>query len=248
MTMIPPAPPPQEDEDDPLAASVATIQARPDQPEESKQTGLFGLPAVTVNMPKWNWQGYLSFGKSSGSNAAKEVEAKQEEPSKIEKANNDEGTDAATLKSNETEQQPSSPDDSNNVDVDSGALEEALSTERLLPPLETSTLAPASETDDEDRTPLIERSRSVEYSLAVDDVSSSPQSSMTILPRRVNRSPSPPPLPAFSVCQVHLAEEGSIMTKRRDVHYYTVCSFIFYTDSVLTLDLAERDDACASRC
>ena len=65
MSMVPPPAPPTED---PLAASVDTIQPVPDSDSpESKAatTGLFGLPAVNVNMDvrKWNWNPF-PFGKN----------------------------------------------------------------------------------------------------------------------------------------------------------------------------------------
>lgn len=73
-----------------LASSVDTIKGKQSQPSQDDGGHfLTNMPTINMNMDmrKWNWPGYLTFGKpspsksSSGSNAAEKKEEPQEEVS-----------------------------------------------------------------------------------------------------------------------------------------------------------------------
>ncbi|KAJ2930830.1 hypothetical protein H1R20_g6261, partial [Candolleomyces eurysporus] len=122
MSMVPPPDAPTED---PLARSVDTIQPGPDSdPGESKanSTGIFGLPAVNVNMDvrKWNWN---PFGKGGSKSTG---ESDQDE----QKETNPTVPDQAPRDNIEQGQQPDSAhQEATEVQVDSKSLEEALASD-----------------------------------------------------------------------------------------------------------------------
>ncbi|KAF6761701.1 hypothetical protein DFP72DRAFT_803511 [Ephemerocybe angulata] len=235
MAMIPP---PTAHAEDPIASSVDTIQQHNPDSKSKDSTGLFSLPTVNMNvnmdMRKWNWQSYLTFGKGgAGSSKSKKEESKEEDQKDAEEVPvPPEGKEEVPETSEEDSSSPKST-----VELDSKALEDALSSEGSLRTAATSeseaehspepqeggeTVAenpdPDTDTVDETDAPSDEDSAALQADL----VSSSPQSSMTILPRpRAPSTRSPTPVPTFTSRRVYLASsEDSIATKKREVHYY----------------------------
>ncbi|RXW21668.1 hypothetical protein EST38_g4185 [Candolleomyces aberdarensis] len=239
MSMVPPPAAPTED---PLARSVDTIQPDPpdSDPGESKgnSTGIFGLPAVNVNMDvrKWNWN---PFGKGGSKSAEESAQDEQKEtnatvPDQPPRDDIEQG-----------EQPDSAHQEATEVQVDSKSLEEALASEGL-----SSTAQPeAEEPKEEDQASRKQEPSEVdtlridtdssrltrEHSLSVDqenrhlhidDGTASPQSSKTILPRArfpssSSRSSTPAP-PEFSRCLLYLpSSDDLVVTRKRPVFYYT---------------------------
>lgn len=243
MTMIPP--PRTLTEEETLASPVATIQPTPTaEPSASNSPGMFNLPSVNMPNVKWNWQNYLTFGKNgaSSSNPSPKEKVEEQETQASEEVPPPAPDD---VKSDAVEQ----PRPSMEVEIDSSSLEEALSSEGASSPspdvaatqrMEVNSVEDQGTSHNEDVESHQPDADGDSLALTVEPVSSSPQSSRTILPRPhppSSPTPSSPPLPTWSRCKVHMpSSENRYLTETRVVHYCIVrivasSSFTYFLNS-----------------
>ncbi|EDR14001.1 uncharacterized protein LACBIDRAFT_305341 [Laccaria bicolor S238N-H82] len=211
MSIVPPSTS-TEDRTSPLSSSVDTIKGKvpamsnPNQSgDPKKEAGNFlGMPAMNVNMDvrKWNWPGYLTFGRGSSSkpNISLSLETKQIPPS-YDSGNKPNGEE---------------------VQVDTTALEDAMSSS-------TRSIFTTSDGGGTDLTPSDPSPNDTNKDVSPpedDDLPASPTSSSS--PSLVSDTseepavmPSPPPFSDFLIVGVHLAPPSNpTATKRRRVHYH----------------------------
>lgn len=229
-SMIPPVEPSRSSDTlNTLASSVDTIKGR--RPSESKSTSnvnasgganFLGLPSINVNVDvkKWNWPGYLTFGK--GSSAKPQVDkssnsepkqdsqdsgsvitakVKEEEPSRLQvEINPDDLEDAMTSDSLST----TSKDRNGSTNMDRG---------------ETSNLSEAKYPPE---AVVGEHFNTTDVQLESD---STVLSSHLSNPPEEFKSPSPPLCPEFSMTNLNLAPfHDPTSTRRVAIHYYIVRS------------------------
>jgi hypothetical protein len=215
MSIIPP-PTSTEDCISPLSSSVDTIKGKvpamsnPNQSGDlKKEAGNFlGMPAMNVNMDvrKWNWHGYLTFGRGSLSkpNISHSLENKQ--------------------------MPPFNSGDGEEVQVDASALEDALSSGSR----SISTASDGGGTDLTPSDPYLSNDTNGNVSPPKDDdllLSPTSPLSPSLVPDTAEEPaaiPSPPPFSEFLTVGVHLAPPSNPTgTKRRRVHYHIASHFIF---------------------
>ena len=211
MSIIPP-PTCTEDNISPLSSSVDTIKGK-SNPNQSgdlkKEAGNFlGMPAMNVNIDvrKWNWPGYLTFGRGSSSkpNTSLALENKQVPPS-YNSGNKPDGEDAQ---------------------VDASALEDAISSS-------SRSISTASDGGSIDLTPYPSNDTNGNVSPPKDDdrLPSTSPLSPSLVPNTSEEPAvmlSPPPFSEFLTIGVHLAPPSSpTATKRRRVRYHIASHFTF---------------------
>ena len=183
-----------------LNSSVDTLKCRDKRDhnlnlKDSDASSTFlGMPAMGVNMDmrKWNWPGYLTFGKGNGSKQGPDKIATSEKEKTI------------------TVQEISHVE----VEVNASALEDAMSSDSL----SVSRLLIQSEGQGETQHETPNNTNG-------DDLPSlsPPSTTARSAPDVDGLSPSPPPLPEFSMTRLHLAPFHSPMsTTPVTIHYFIV--------------------------
>jgi hypothetical protein len=201
------------DAPDALNSSVDTLKCRdtpghnPNLKDSDASSTFLGMPAM--DMRKWNWPGYLIFGKSNGS---------KQGPDKI----------AAPTPEKEktiTEQEISHVE----VEVNASALEDAISSDSLS--LSRILSHPERQGEDQHETP---------DNINGDDLPTSPSPPLTTAGSAPDidgppSSPSPPPLPEFSMTRLHLAPLHSpTSTAPVTIHYFIVSTSVCFPTLLLT--------------
>jgi hypothetical protein len=222
-TMIPPHLDTSQSSDtlNTLASSVDTIRAQrgaesnDNKPSFSKSNGgsgnFLGMPVGNMNMDmrKWNWPGYLTFGKG---NSHKPLGERPSDPKeKPEITGNSDATSQIE------------------VQVNRDALEEAISCDSM-------SLASGGRNGSAKGDASVEKPPSVsESDSAPDNEQPSPEANQVVLestkspsvtfsdPPDAPRPTSPPLLPEFSMTKVHLAPfQDPTNTRRVAIHYHIV--------------------------
>jgi hypothetical protein len=177
-----------------------------------------------MDVRKWSWPGYLSFGRGSSKRPTLEESKRSAAP--------DEKPDTS---------QPATTDV---VEVDKHALEDAISENISLAASDTSEVAvepqyashlpaqsngvdlPADTQDEEvEPAPVVDDTQANTISAAADAVS--PTLSVTSLAVSSESSPPETPGPEFSFTTIYLADpENPLLTRRRRVYYTLVSLFI----------------------
>jgi len=237
LEMIPPHrdPSPSLDALDALDSSVDTLKCR-DPPghslnvKDSDASSTFlGMPAIGVNMDmrKWNWPGYLTFGKGNGSK---------------------QGSDKIAIPASEKEETVAEQEISHvEVEVNTSALEDAISSDSL--PISRLLTHPEGEGEAQHQTPdIINRG---DLPLEPQDSPSSPLSpagSTSNIDGLPPSPPSPPPLPEFSMTRVHLTPLRSPMfTTTVTIHYFIVSMSAYFPSPLLTKHKEGSSHACVDR-
>lgn len=204
---------------DPLSSSVDTIKGKytPNTNKASKsdnqdagQANFLGMPAINMNvnmdMRKWNWPGYLTFGKS-GVKAPNSLEY----PVSIEKPQISQGI----------QEEPSGVE----VEVDTSALEDAISSDG-------HSIRSVSDSGKENVIMANELSPTEETTVNAQGSPSSLISSTLPVNELIERPITP--IPIFSNLNVYLSPvDAPLSTIRRKVHYImassasVLCSLIF---------------------
>lgn len=210
-----------------LASSVDTIKGRhapnSNSRGQSNQDGgvnfLPGMPTINMNMDmrKWNWPGYLTFGKGGSSKNASEKDLKD----KMEQPPAEASTSAPRIELRQVE-----------VDFNAEALEDAISSDSMsmlskdrydqTNTVEDPRVEPSSPNSEHESTS--DDGDSVTGELSLD--SSSPVSPLLfseLAEETPPPSPSPPPLPEFSTIQLYAAPpDDPTATKRVIINYLIV--------------------------
>ncbi|KAF8159510.1 hypothetical protein B0H34DRAFT_796751 [Crassisporium funariophilum] len=213
-----------------LASSVDTIKGRrasdatvaSGSNADSGNGTFLGMPAMNVDMRKWNWPGYLTFGKGGNSKA---------------------GSDKTVMPGLENEKMASGiptagvgQESHVEVDVNPSALEDAISSDSL----SISGSSAAKNTIDD-----------TEESSHVSQEDSVPAANGVVASRGMESPPespplSPPPLPEFSMTRVHLAPVlHPTATSRTTIHYFVKSQFMLAL-IILQQDTAENSDTEAA--
>ncbi|KDQ27067.1 hypothetical protein PLEOSDRAFT_1077815 [Pleurotus ostreatus PC15] len=203
-----------------LSASIDTIRGAKGPPDTSKADSsntnthsrndsntFLGMPAMNVTMNKWNWPGYLTFGKSSN----KRPPEIPKPPEDVRDAKKD------------TDDQVESED----VAVDTASLEEAVN-DQLIPPTppgeDTTGLGLSNPPGDEVPPPEVVPPDQGEPSIQ----GTSPEKEVDADSKdedEVPRAPpplTPEPLPEYSFVHVNLPDkDGPESTMRQPVFYFT---------------------------
>jgi hypothetical protein len=215
LEMIPPYrdPSPSLDALDALSSSVDTLRCKDIPLKNSDASSTFlGMPTMSVNMDvrKWNWPGYLTFGKGNGSKRGSDISAIS--ASENEKTVAGEGI-------NHVE-----------VEVNASALEDAISCDSL----SISRLLTHSEGEGE------EAQHETPNTINGGDLPVEPQDSPTSPLSAPNiegflpSPPSAPPLPEFSMTSLHLTPFHSpTSTTRVAIHYFIVSMFACFPTLLL---------------
>ena len=214
--MIPPRIDPS-DALDALNSSVDTLKGRdkaghhPNLKDSDASSTFLGMPAVNMDMRKWNWPGYLTFGGGNGSKRG---------PDKIA---------APTSEKEETitEQEISHVE----VEVNTSALEDAISSDSLSVSRILTHPEEQLEGEDQHETP---------NNINGDDLPTSPSPPLTtagFAPDIDGPPPAPSPLslPEFSMTRLHLAPLHSpSSTVPVTIHYFIVSMSACFPTLLLT--------------
>ncbi|TFK29668.1 hypothetical protein FA15DRAFT_581941 [Coprinopsis marcescibilis] len=210
--------------EDNMSASIDTIRALSPTGDPSGPN-IFGIPGVNMevmDVRKWNWTSYLTFGKGSSSSSHKSTPSFSEKQSQ-------EGQNPSAEVQPESQPEPGSESTSNvETQVDPKALEDALSENVPTTNSIGDASADPAETVTTQDNPFDAADPDQCQELLRVAVSSSPNSSLTMSPTARNMSyrpespPTPPEPPEFSLLNVRLAPASDpISTSRRTVHFYT---------------------------
>ncbi|KDR80671.1 hypothetical protein GALMADRAFT_91189 [Galerina marginata CBS 339.88] len=228
-SMIPPPVAPSRSSDtlNTLASSVDTIKGKripdssangaPSNPraEDGAGVNFLGIPAMNVNMDmkKWNWPGYLTFGK--GSTVKPPLDKSTIPQPEKEKQHATTPTTSKDLELSRVE-----------VEVNADALEDAISSDSLslAPNVGDGSLNGDSKpTTDLPGPDQLNLSDGIDHPIT-NDISL--ESNSTALSLAVSNlpddspPPSPPPLPEFSMTRLHLAPfQDGTSTRRVTIHY-----------------------------
>ena len=201
--------PPRRDSSDALDAlnsSVDTLKCRdtpghnPNLKDSDASSTFLGMPAMGVNMDmrKWNWTGYLTFGRSNGP---------KQEPDKIAAPTPDKEKTITGQEISNVE-----------VEVNATALEDAISSDSLS--VSRLLVHPEGQGEDQHETPNNINGDDLPTSPSpplttpgsAPDIDGPPPSAL-----------SPPPLPEFSMTKLHLAPLHSpTSTAPMTIHYFIV--------------------------
>ena len=199
---------------DALNSSVDTLKSRdtpghnPNLKDSDASSTFLGMPTMGVNMDmrKWNWPGYLTFGKGNGS---------KQGPDKIP---------APTLEKEKTitEQEITHVE----VEVNASALEDAISSDSLS--VSRLLIHPEVQGEDQHETPNDINEDDLPTSpsspLTTPDIDIPPPS-----------PPSPPPVPEFSMTRLYLAPLHSpTSTTPVTIHYFIVSMSACFPALLLT--------------
>lgn len=192
--------PPRRDPSDALNSSVDTLKGRdtlghdPNLKDSDASSTFLGIPAVNMDMRKWNWPGYLTFGIGNGSKRG---------PGKI-------ATPTSEKEKTITEQEISHVE----VEVNASALEDAISSDSLsVSRLQTHPEGQEDQTPNNINGDDLPTSPSPPLTTAgsAPDIDGPPP------------PPSPPSLPEFSMTRLHLAPLHSpTSTAPVTIHYFIV--------------------------
>ena len=227
MSIIPP-PTSTEDSISSLSSSVDTIKGKVSAKSNPNQSGdlkkeagnFLGMPAMNVNMDvrKWNWPGYLTFGKGSLSkpNISLSPEIKQIPPS-YNSGNKPNGEE---------------------VQVDVSALEDAMSSSSRS--ISTTSDGSGKDLIPPDPYPPNDTNGNV-LPPKDDDLLLSPTSPLSpSLASDASEEPAalppPPPFSEFLAVGVHLAPPSDpTATKRRRIHYHIASHFLLKVSTLMIL-------------
>ncbi|KAF4570082.1 hypothetical protein EYR36_009888 [Pleurotus pulmonarius] len=219
-----------KDSDASLSASVDTIRGNqaPQAPSNvdssnanthsrNNSNTFLGMPAMNVTMNKWNWPGYLTFGKS-GNKRPPEIPKPPEDVPSAEKGTDDQAGSAAPAEASDDPQESASNSGTvqEDVTVDTASLEEAVN-DQLIPPMPPSedTTSPGSSDAPDDAvpppqpfalSPPDQREQSVQEPSLEKEGDADPKDE-----EEAPRAPSPPapePLPDYSFVHVNLSDNN----------------------------------------
>ncbi|KAF8906236.1 hypothetical protein CPB84DRAFT_1813866 [Gymnopilus junonius] len=227
-SMIPPVQPSRSSDTlNTLASSVDTIKGKRSSESKSapntnaaSSVGFLGIPSVTVNMDpkKWNWPGYLTFGK--GSSAKPPVDKL---PGTEPKDSQDAGS-VSTVKEQEASRLQ--------VEVNAEDLEDAMTSDSLSTaskPRNSSNVVEGGEIAE--RPELNDPPAAIVHSTEA-DVMLKPTDSKALSSNLSNLSeemkfPSPPPYSEFTMTNLNLSSaQDPTSTKRVAIHYFIRTEFM----------------------
>ncbi|TFK39855.1 hypothetical protein BDQ12DRAFT_681350 [Crucibulum laeve] len=237
LSMIPPAPE-SFSTNDPLASSVDTIKGKQPQDlsrqntmkaatsNDTSQNHFMGIPNMNVNMDmrKWNWPGYLTFGRASGKNPPNLLAPESEKKASP--------TEEATPQQSAIE-----------VQVDRSALEEAMSSDSI------SVTSSKALTEAEDQSEDVAKADSPSMNSITNSPTTDRHPSVEEYeqsPSEPSETPSPPedvglidapPLPSFLSMNVHLSRDDPLVTRRTKIY------FLIRDQWLLALPGAEAGDS-----
>ena len=213
--MIPPCRDPS-DALDALNSSVDTLKCRdtpghnPNLKDSDASSTFLGMPAMGVNMDmrKWNWPGYLTFGRSNG--------PKQ-------------GSDKIAAPTSEKEKTITGQEISHvEVEVNASALEDAISSDSLS--VSQLLVHPERQGEDHHETPNNINGDDLPTSPSLTTPGSAPD-----IDGPPPLAPSPPPLPEFSMTRLHLAPlHNPMSTAPMTIHYFIVSMSACFPTLLLT--------------
>lgn len=231
-----------KDSDTSLSASIDTIRGGPPDPSKddssnanthsrSNSNTFLGMPGMNVTMNKWNWPGYLTFGKSSNKRPPEIAKPPEDAPS-AEKGTDDQVESVAPAETSGVPQESASNSGTvqEDVTVDTASLEEAVN-DQLIPPMPPSeeTASPRSSNAPGDEVPPSQPpalkppdqgEQSIQGPSFEKEGDANPKDE-----EEVSRAPSPPapePLPDYSFVHVNLHDNnGPESTTRQPVFYFT---------------------------
>ncbi|KAG9223660.1 hypothetical protein CCMSSC00406_0008543 [Pleurotus cornucopiae] len=233
-----------KDSDASLSASIDTIRGAKGPPDSSKvdssnanthsrnnSNTFLGMPAMNVTMNKWNWPGYLTFGKSSNKRPPEMSKPPDNAPG-AEKDTGDQVESVPPAEAPDDPQESASNADpvQEDVAVDTASLQEAVN-DQLIPPTppseDTMGLGSSNPPGDEVPPPEVNPPDQGEPSIQ----GTSPEKEVEADSKdeeEVPRAPSPPPppapepLPEYSFVHVNLPDkDGPESTTRQPVFYFT---------------------------
>ncbi len=202
-----------------LAASVETIRGR--SIEESKAASNFSnrvkisdakggnfMTGVKMDMRKWAWPDYLTFGRGSSIKplVEKTLMPTEETTKKEEASSSDHERESSQVQ----------------VEVDADDLQDAITSDSMSLSSQTNRIPIQIEPN---RSPLKEGNGSavIGEEAVGEDESPSPAMSTNVTSDRGETPPSTPPLPEFSLTRLHLAPcDNPTATKRVSIHYFIV--------------------------
>ena len=216
--MVPPRRDPSDA--DALHSSVDTLKGRdtPGQnhnPKDSDASSTFlGMPAVSMDMRKWNWPGYLTFGRGNGS---------KQGPNTI-------AAPASEKEKTITERQISHVE----VEVNASALEDAISSDSL----SVSRLLTHPEGQGGDQREISNNINGDDLPTSP----SPPLTTAGSAPDIIGPPLSPLPLPEFSMTRLHLAPLHSpASTAPVTIHYFIVSMSARFPTLLLTKHKRNQD-------
>jgi hypothetical protein len=203
------------DDLDALNSSVDTLKGRdtpghnPNTKDSDASSTFLGMPAVNMDMRKWNWSGYLNFGRGNGS---------KREP------------DSIAAPTSEKEKTITGQENSHvEVEINASALEDAISSDALS--VSRLPIHPEGRGEDQHETSnYINRDDfQTSPSPPLTTAGSAPDIDGPPPP------PSPPLLPEFSMTRLHLAPFHSpTFTAPVTIHYFIVSMSACFPTLLLT--------------
>ncbi|KAF9499338.1 hypothetical protein BDN71DRAFT_1384028 [Pleurotus eryngii] len=228
-----------------LSASIDTIRGTKGPPDASKvdssntsthprnnSNTFLGMPTMNATMNKWNWPGYLTFGKSSNKRPPEVPKPPEDVPS-AEKDTGDQVENVPPTEPSDDPQESAPKADSVQEDaaVDTVSLEEAVNAQLIppTPPSEDSTSpsasdlpsdeVPSPEVNTPDQGEAFVQGASPEKEVDADSKDEEEIPRAPSLPL----SPTPEPLPEYSFVHVNLPDKGGPeSTTRQPVFYFTL--------------------------
>ena len=216
-------PPPIDPSDalDALNSSVDTLKCRdtpghnPILKDSDASSTFLGIPAMGVNMDirKWNWPGYLTFGKGNGSKRG---------PDKV-------ATPTLEKEKTITEQEISHVE----VEVNASALEDAISSDSLS--VSRLLIHPEGQGEDQHETPNYINGGDLPTSPSPPLTTTGSAPDIDGPPPSPPSPSSPPPLPEFSMTRLYLAPLHSpTSTTPVTIHYFIVSMSACFPTLLLT--------------